>query len=188
MSSIEWQTALGYAEDSAFSSKKPILFYYFDPQCISCQQMDATTYSSDAVVRFVAEYLTPLKVSIEKKGSYERYPAIWTPTLLVLDYQGHEVHRSIGFLEPDQFLAVMHLGKAKVHFSDGEYDTANVHFKKIFEQFKDDNVVPEAIFFSGINRYKQKNDPTELKKAYEKLLNQFPDSSWTVKARPYSRL
>lgn len=106
----------------------------------------------------------------------------------MLDYQGHEVHRSIGFLDPAQFIAVMHLGKAKVHFSVGEYDTAKVHFEKIFNHFPKESVVPEALFFSGVNRYKHKNDPAELKKAYEELLNRFPDSSWTNKARPFRLL
>ena len=40
MSSIEWETTLGYAEDASSSSRKPILFDYFDPECIGCQQMD----------------------------------------------------------------------------------------------------------------------------------------------------
>lgn len=188
MASIEWQTALGYAEDSAYSARKPILFYYFDPQCIGCQQMDAATYSSDTVIRFVEKHLIPLRVDIEKKSSYERYSAIWTPTLIILDYKGHEAHRSIGFLNPDQFIAAMHLGIAKTHFSVGEYDTAKVHFEKIFNHFPKENIVPEAIFFSGVSRYTHKNDPAELKKAYEKLLHQFPDSSWTNKASPFRLL
>ncbi len=31
MSGIEWLTNLGYAEDSAMATRKPILLYYFDP-------------------------------------------------------------------------------------------------------------------------------------------------------------
>lgn len=30
MSAIEWQNILGYAEDAAFSEKKPILLYLFN--------------------------------------------------------------------------------------------------------------------------------------------------------------
>ena len=188
MSSVKWQTFLGYAEDSAVSTRKPILFYYFDPQCIGCQQMDTVTYSSDTVAISVEEYLTPIHVDIEKKGEYERYNAIWTPTLLFLDFEGYEAHRSVGFLEPDNFLAVMHLGLAKVHIAAGHSDTASVHFKKIFNHYPIKSVMPEAIYFNGVSLYMKNNDPAELKKAYEKLLVSFPASSWTEKAAPYRLL
>lgn len=78
MSSIEWQATLGYAEDSANSSRKPILFYYFDPECIGCQHMDVVTYSSQEVVRFVNKYVVPLCIDVNKKASYDKYNAIWT--------------------------------------------------------------------------------------------------------------
>lgn len=185
MSSIEWETTLGYAEDSAISTRRPILFYYFDPECIGCQQMDAVTYLSKEVVSFVKEFLIPLKIDISKKALYEKYNAIWTPALLVLDYQGHEVQQTIGFLEPDKFIAYMHLGIAKVHFTVGEFDAANVHFKKLMDRYPESSVVPEAIYFSGVNLYKQKNDPTQLKMAYEKLLKNYPDTTWTKRAAPY---
>lgn len=185
MSSIEWQTTLGYAEDSANSSRKPILFYYFDPECIGCQQMDVVTYSSQEVVSFVNKYLVPLRIDVDKKASYDKYNAIWTPTLLILDYQSHEVQQTIGFLEPDKFIALMHLGIAKVHFTVGEFDAANVHLKRLIDQYPESSAVPEAMYFSGVNLYKQKNDPTQLKIAYEKLLSHYPDNSWTKRATPY---
>jgi hypothetical protein len=185
MSSIEWETTLGYAEDSSSSSRKPILFDYFDPECIGCQQMEAVTYSSQEVISFVKEYLVPLRIDVNKKASYDRYNAIWTPTLLILDYQGHEVQRTIGFLEPDKFLAFMHLGIAKVRFTIGEFDGANIHLNRLMDRYPEHSAVPEAIYFSGVNLYKQKNDPTQLKIAYEKLLSNYPGNSWTKRASPY---
>ncbi len=188
MSSIEWETNLSYAEDSATSTRKPILLYYFDPECIGCKQMGADTYPEKAVVSFVKEYLIPLRIDIDQKAIYDKYNAIWTPTLLILDYQGHEVQKTVGFLEPDKFIALHHLGIAKVHFTIGEFDAANVHLKKLMDQYPESSAVPEAIFFSGVNLYKQKNDPTQLKKAYEKLLSNYPDNSWTKRAVPYRLL
>ena len=185
MSSIEWQTTLGYAEDSAISTRKPILLDYFDPECIGCQQMDAITYPDKNVVNFINEYLIPLRIDANKKDLYEQYNSIWTPTLLILDYQGHEIQHTIGFLEPTKFIALMHLGIAKVCLTLGEFDTANVHLKRLMDRYPESSAVPEALFFSGVNLYKQKQDPTQLKIAYEKLLNDFPDNSWTKRAAPY---
>lgn len=185
MSSIEWETTLGYAEDSSSSSRKPILFDYFDPECIGCQQMDAVTYSSEEVINFVKEHLIPLRIDINKKSSYDEYNAIWTPTLLILDYQGHEVQRTVGFLDPDNFIALMHLGIAKVRFTVGEFDAANMYFKRLIERYPENCAVPEATYFSGVNLYKQKNDPSQLKIAYEKLLSSYPNNIWTKRASPY---
>lgn len=185
MSAIEWQTALGYAEDSAISSRKPILFDYFDPECIGCQQMDEVTFAAAEVVAFVHEHLIPLRIDIEKKSSYDEYTTIWSPTLLVLDFQGHEIQRTVGFLLPDDFMAQMHLGIAKVLYSAGEHPAAGVHLKRLISRFPDNCVVPEAIYFTGVNLYRQNDDPLRLKAAYERLLDDYPDSCWTRRASPY---
>ena len=185
MSFIDWQTTLGYAEDSASSSRKPILFDYFSPECIGCKQMAEVTYQAKEVVDFVTEYMIPLRIDVEKKDLYDAYNAIWTPTLLILDYQGHEVQRTVGFLGPNSFLALMLLGIAKVQFATGEFDAANVQFKRIIERYPESSVVPEAIYFRGVNLCKQKDDPKQLKMAYEELRHNYPDNSWTKRAVPY---
>jgi len=188
MSNIEWQTTLGYAEDSAMSSRKPILFDYFDSECIGCRQMDEVTYNSKEVVDFIKQYMIPLRIDVNKKELYDEYNAIWTPTLIILDYQGHEVQRTIGFLEPSKFLALMLLGIAKVQLSKGEFDAANVQLKRLIERYPESSAVPEAMYFSGVNFYKQTNDPAQLKTAYEKLNIQYPGNSWTKRAAPYRLL
>ncbi len=147
--------------------------------------MDAVTYPTKEVVDFVNEYLVPLRIEVSKKSYYERYNVIWTPTLLMLDYQGYEIQRKVGFLDVVEFMSFMHLGIAKVHLNIKEFDAANVHLKRLFDHFPDSNAVPEAIFFSGVNHYKQNNDPMQLKGAYEKLSKDYPKSSWAKRAMPY---
>lgn len=185
MSSIEWQTALGYAEDSAIATRKPILLDFFNPECLGCQQMEEVTYTSEAVMSFIKEYLIPLRIDWDKKESYERYHAIWSPTLFVLDHHGNEVQRNVGFLEPGKFIALMHLGIGKVFMTTGEFDAANVHFKRLIEQYPESSAVPEAIYFRGVNLFKQKDDLSQMKLAYEELLNRYPASSWARRAAPY---
>lgn len=185
MSSIDWQTTLGYAEDSAISTRKAILLYYFDLDCIGCQQMDTVTYSSNEVISFMKENLISLRIDINKKETYEKYNTIWTPAFILLDFHGHEIQQTIGYLEPEKFIALMHLGIAKVHFSIGEFDAANVHLNKLVSQYPESSAIPEAIFFRGVNLYKQKNDPGQLKTAYETLLSDYPGNSWTKRAAPY---
>jgi len=147
--------------------------------------MDAVTYSTKEVVDFVGEYLVPMRVEVSKKSYYERYNAIWTPTMLLLDFQGAEIQRKVGFLNAEDFMAFMHLGIAKVHLNTHEFDAANVHLNRVFKNYPESIAVPEAIFFSGVNHYKKSDDPIELKRAYEKLHREFPQSSWAKRATPY---
>jgi thioredoxin-related protein len=185
MSSIEWQTALGYAEDSAIATRKPILLDFFNPECLGCQQMEAVTYSSEAVISFVKDNLIPLRIDWDKKESYERYHAIWSPTLFVLDHHGNEVQRNVGFLEPGKFMALMLLGIAKVYMTTGEHDAANVNIKRLIEHYPESSAVPEAIYFKGVNLSKQKEDLGQMRLAYEELLSKYPASSWAKRAAPY---
>lgn len=148
--------------------------------------MDAGTYPAIEVVEFVMEHLIPLKINVTKKPFYESYHVlIWTPTVLILDYDGNEIQRTVGYLAPGEFIPMLHLGKAKLRLSHEEFDGAEVHFNRLLEQYPESDVVPEAIYFQGVNRYKMKKNPMELKKAYEKLLTNHPDSSWTKRAAPY---
>ncbi|MDJ0623786.1 MAG: hypothetical protein QNJ17_12530 [Desulfocapsaceae bacterium] len=150
--------------------------------------MDTVTYSSTKVAGFTKECLITLAVEVSKKPYYERYNAIWTPTLLLLDFQGNEIQRNVGFLDVEDFMACMHLGIAKVHLNIDEFAAANVHFKKIFNSFSQSFVMPEAIYFQGVNGYKESNDPAKLKQVYERLHEEYPESGWTRRAVPYNAL
>ena len=185
MASIDWQTTLGYAEDSAIATRKPIMLYYHDKDCISCREMERLTLSKAEIAAFVNEYLIALQVAIENKEVYDEYNIIWTPALVVLDFHGHEIQKTLGFHSPETFIARMHLGIAKVYFTVGDYDAANVHFKRLLEKFPNSTAIPEALFFHGANLARQKKDPVELKKMYEVLNQRYPEAAWTKRAAPY---
>ena len=188
MSSIAWQTRQGYALDSAQTAKKPILLDFHDPMCIGCRQMDAVTYQAQEVVGYINNYLIPLRINVNDPSLLEDYHHIWTPTIAVLDLNGREVQRTIGFLGPDEFIATMDLGIAKVRMDAGKYDTAMIPLKSLMETLPKSDSIPEAIYFSGVTLYKQSNDPRKLKEAYEKLLRDYPESPWTKRASPYRLL
>ncbi|KJS01327.1 MAG: hypothetical protein VR65_09250 [Desulfobulbaceae bacterium BRH_c16a] len=147
--------------------------------------MDAVTYPAIEVVEFVMEHLIPLKINLTEKPFYENSRVLWTPTILILDYDGSELQRTVGYLAPDEFIPMLHLGKAKLRLSHEEFDGAEVHFNRLLERYPESDAVPEALYFQGVNRYKMKNNPMELKEAYEKLLTSHPDNSWTKRAAPY---
>jgi len=147
--------------------------------------MDAVTYPEKDVVDFINHYMIPLRLNINDLAVHDKYKAIWTPTLAVLDLNGDEVQRNIGFFDSSELIASLHLGIAKVHLDEGENDTAEVHFKKLLDVFPDSSMVPEAIYFRGVNLYKWHDAPDNLKAAYEKLLEEHPGSTWAKRAFPY---
>lgn len=188
MSSIIWQTDIREALDSAQSNQKPILLDFYHPESIGCQQMKEVTYASRDVANFINTYLTPLRFDTGKELVNPDYHHIWTPTLLVLNPQGQEIQRTIGFLNPDDFIAVMHLGLAKVRLDTGKYDTAIIPIKSVLETFYDNNYVPEAIYLCGVTMYKMTKDSGHLKDAYERLHKEYPGHIWTKRADPFRLL
>ena len=147
--------------------------------------MDAVTYPNPKVIEFINSYLIPFRVDINEAEFLGKYQPFWTPTLAILGIKGKEVQRTIGFLDQDELIPVLHLGLAKAHFDHKDFETADVHLKKLLKNHPRSHEVPEALYFSGVNLYKMHNDPSQLKKAYERLLSDFPESPWTKRAYPY---
>jgi hypothetical protein len=52
----------------------------------------------------------------------------WTPTLITLGYDRREHHRTVGFLDPDGFIANGLLGIGKYHFDNSRYREAVASF------------------------------------------------------------
>ena len=188
MSSLLWQTDKHEAIDLARSEQKPILLDFYHAESIGCQQMEAVTYANRDVCNFINTYLTPLRLDTSKGVKDPDCHHIWTPTLVVLTPEGLEIQRTTGFLHPKDFLAVMHLGLAKVRLDAGKYDTAIIPIKSILETFYHNNYVPEAIYWCGVAMYKMTKDPAKLKEAHDRLVKEYPDHIWTKRADPFRLL
>jgi TolA-binding protein len=127
----------------------------------------------------------PLQLEHENHPFSREYNIIWTPTLIILDQNGKEFQRGIGYMEEDELLSFLLLGVAKVYFKTGKYDAAKLHLDKILEKHPQSDAAPEALYFIGVNNFKWKNDPKEMRKVYEILTEKYPQSGWTEKASPY---
>ena len=115
----------------------------------------------------------------------EKYNVSWTPTILVLDADGKEHYRSIGFLQPDAFIATFELGKARYYLDLEQFAEARALLEELIERCPVPEVVPEAIFFHGVASYKHTHDPKPLRKAYDTLTAKYPQSDWAKRAEPY---
>ena len=116
----------------------------------------------------------------------KRYGVKWTPTIIILDAEGDEPHRFIGFLQPEDFIAQMTLGKGKLAFNLDNFDQAIQCFQEILVGYPKTDAAPEAQYYLGVSKYKASHDPKELKLGLEALQRNYPQSEWTKKAQVYS--
>jgi len=104
----------------------------------------------------------------------------WTPTVAVLDADGREHYRSTGFLSPAELCARIILDGAKVELTLNNYELATKCFNEVIEKYQGSFPVPE-----GVVKYKAGNEPKFLREGLDRLRKEFPDSEWTLRAKPY---
>lgn len=150
--------------------------------------MDAVTYPESKVVSFIEENFIPLRLSFDSKPYSDKFNVKWTPTLITLSPEDQEHHRNVGFLGPEELIPTLLLGLGKYAFESDRFDEALVRFEQLLAGYGQSDSAPEAIFLSGVCRYKRSHDAKPLKEAYEKLSTAFSDSEWTKRAYPYRLL
>jgi len=150
--------------------------------------MDTVTYPDEMVVTFIQENFIPLQVAHDAKPLSGDFNIKWTPALITLGIDGREHHRTVGFLNPRDFIASGLLGLGKFHFDNDRYQEALDLFENLISTHSESENVAEAIFLSGVARYKHSGERRFLKDAYETLSSQYPDNEWTKRAYPYKLL
>ena len=115
-----------------------------------------------------------------------RFSVKWTPTIIILDPDGEEHHRFIGFLPPEDFIGQLILGKGKAEFNLEHFDQAIQCFQELLVRYPKTDAAPEAQYFLGVSKYKASHDPKELKSNLEILQRDYSGSEWTKKAQVYA--
>ena len=115
-----------------------------------------------------------------------RFSVKWTPTIIILDSDGDEHHRFIGFLPPEDFIGQSILGRGKAGFNLEYFDQAIQCFQELLIRYPKTDAAPEAQYFLGVSKYKASHDPRELKSNFEILQRDYAGSEWTKKAQVYA--
>jgi Tetratricopeptide repeat len=116
----------------------------------------------------------------------QRYNAQWTPTLLVLDPEGTERHRVEGFLPAEDLLPQLMLGLGHSEFARQQWQAAERHFREVVDRFPDSEAAAEAMYWSGVSRYKGSGDPAALGETARAFGRRYQESSWAKKASVWS--
>lgn len=152
---------------------------------MGCKQMDAVTYPNPAVVQFMQRNVIPVRILYNQQPLASQFKVKWTPTTILLDAEGKEVYRNEGFLPPDSLIPGLILGIAKLELERANYDKAASLFSDVVAKYAQSDEAPEAVYFTGVARFKATHDLKAMKEAYESLKSKYPNSSWTKKAQPY---
>lgn len=150
--------------------------------------MDAVTYPSEIVSSFITEHLVPLRSLYDAQPLAGRYNVQWTPTLITVDAEGKEHHRTVGYLSPEELVPSLLLGAGKCDFDNGRLEEAEAELGRVLAEYPKSEAAPEAAYYLGVARFKSSHDGRRLKETYEKLHADYPGSEWEKRAYPYRLL
>jgi hypothetical protein len=124
----------------------------------------------------------PLSAHIKEHPVYfHRFDAVWTPSVLILDWNGVERFRLDGYLPKDEFRAQLELGLASVSFMNKNWADAERRYASLLERYPDSKAAPEALYWKGVSHYKATNDHTILGELPGMFRDKYPDSIWALK-------
>ena len=124
----------------------------------------------------------PLSAHIKEKPAYfHRFDALWTPSVIVLDWNGDERFRLEGYLTRDEFLAQLELSLARVAFMNKQWAEAERQYASVLDRYPDSHAAPEALYWKGVSHYKATNDHTVLGELPGLFKEKYPDSPWALK-------
>ena len=150
--------------------------------------MDAVSYPDTKVAAFINSSVIPLRVAFDNQPLATDFNIKWTPTLITLGMNGKEHHRTVGFLPPEDLIASLMLGMAKVDFDSERMDGALKMLEKLLQEYPKSDAAPEAMYLRGVCGYKSTHNPQPLRAAYDQLSAAYPASEWTKRAYPYRLL
>src|SRR5512137_1894243 len=116
--------------------------------------MGAVTYPNEKVVELIEKHLVPIQVLFDSQPLAGQFNIQWTPTVITLDEEGKEHHRTVGFLSPEEFIPSLMLGVAKCHFDREKFGKALEMLEKILKEFPKSDAAPEALYTRGVALYK----------------------------------
>lgn len=105
------------------------------------------------------ENVVPLRVSFDTQPLARDFNLQWTPTLITLDREGKEHHRTVGFLPPEELVPSVWLGIAKCHFDSGRFQEALRALDMILRDHTGSDAAAEAVYLRGVALYKTLTSP-----------------------------
>ena len=132
---------------------------------------------------FIEQNFVPLSAHIKEHPAwFKRFEAVWTPTVLVMDADGHERWRIEGYLPKDEFRAQLELGLGRVALMQKHWEEAERWYRGVAERYPQSKAAPEALYWRDVANYSRTHDHKPLENVARELKERYPESVWTEKA------
>lgn len=103
--SLKWGTDLNQAMQEAKATNKSIFVDFYADWCAYCREMDEGTYTDPQVKEKLSQNYVLLKVDVDENPSVSsKYQAYSLPTMIIIDPNGNEIKRIIGYQNAEQLL------------------------------------------------------------------------------------
>ncbi|MBI5561631.1 MAG: thioredoxin fold domain-containing protein [Deltaproteobacteria bacterium] len=189
MDRLEWKKDIKESlEDVAGGTRLSLLFFH-NPHDEASIKMLQETFSDASVVNLIEREFSPVMVDAsEAAETVKRYRVDWTPACIVLDDEGAELERFVGYLPPMEFGAQIRLSKGLSAFHLDRLPEAIALFEELIDECRESDLVPEAEYYLGAATYKNKGDAVKIAEVCSTLNTRYPDSIWTKKCSIWSHM
>lgn len=186
---IEWHKGVSSAmEDVSGGTRLPLIFFH-NPADEASRKLLGEVLVDEKVVQLVEREFSPVMVdTVMDKETVKRFRVDWTPAFIVLDEQGKEIERFVGYLPAMELEAQLLLSKGLALFHMEKNLEAVALFEEIVEHFADSDLIPEVEYFLGAASFKVKGDSVKLVEISHILTEKYPDSIWTKRCAPWAHL
>jgi thioredoxin-related protein len=107
--------------------------------------MDTVTYPDPATVQLFHDYLVAVRAQVHSEPVLaQRFGVQYTPTVVILDEDGVEHHRSVGFLPPKELIPSILMAIGKAHYERRRFKKAATVLGRLVSTYPQSSVVPEA--------------------------------------------
>ncbi len=107
--------------------------------------MDTVTYPDSKTAEFVNRFMIAFRANTHEFANLAgNYRIQYTPTVLTVDGEGKEYNRTVGFMDPSEFVPSLMLGVAKANFGNNLGKRAIAMLDVILIEYPRSGVAPEA--------------------------------------------
>jgi thioredoxin-related protein len=111
---IVWEKSLKNALDLSKKENKLVFAAFFGSTCEACIKMNTCTLITQRVQDYIKLHFISIKYeSGTDSDQFMRFCVTAKPAVIVLDSEGNEIFRKIGYFEPDLFIEKLEMARRK---------------------------------------------------------------------------
>ena len=111
---IVWEKSLKNALDLSRKEHKLVLAAFFGSTCEACIRMNTCTLITPRVQDYIKIHFISIRYeSGADSEQFMRFGVSAKPAVIVLDSEGNEIFRKIGYFEPDVFIEKLEMARKK---------------------------------------------------------------------------